>query len=275
MKKIVAVLLCLIMTVSLLVGCGGKESNKNDDGRTTITIGIPQNMQIPDYDTNAFTVWLEETTGYNIEFHFFASNSGDYASQLSTMIAGGKEKLPDMLFNFSLGSEVYRQYGEYGYFLELSSYFNDPEKGKPFWDRVAELPEVMQTRIKDDLCETGKDVIYALPFLQNSCLDSLNSQVYINKVWLDKLGLDMPTDNESLYQVLKAFVNNDPNGNGKKDEIGIIGSTKSLGSDPIEFLMNLFVNVNDANWFNLDSNGQLMALNLHNKEITSTLSRYL
>ena len=27
----------------------------------------------------------------------------------------------------------------------------------------------------------------------------------------------MPTDNESLYNVLKAFVTQDPNGNGKKD----------------------------------------------------------
>lgn len=257
MKKTIAILLCLTMLISLLlVGCGDdKKTSGNNDGNT-ITIGIPRNATIDDYDTNAFTVWLEETTGINIEFQFFAANQGDYSSQLSTMIAG-EEKLPDMLWNFSLGNEVYRQYGDYGYFLDLASYYNDPEKGKPFWDRVAELPEEMQEAIEEGLYEPGTENIYGLPMLQNSYLDSMSYQIYINQKWLDKLGLDMPTDNESLYNVLKAFVNNDPNGNGKKDEIGIIGSTRSMGSDAINWLENLFVNTSSEYWWNVDESGQL------------------
>lgn len=256
MKRIIATLLCLTMTISLLlVGCGDKKTSDNNDGNT-ITIGIPRNATIDDYDTNAYTVWLEETTGINIEFQFFAASSGDYSSQLSTMIAGG-DKLPDMLWNFSLGNEVYREYGEYGYFLDLASYYNDSEKGKPFWDRVAELPEEMQTIINENLYEPGTENIYGLPMLQNSYLDSMEYQIYINQAWLDKLGLDMPTDNDSLYNVVKAFVNNDPNGNGKKDEIGIIGSTRSMGADAISWLMNLFVNTSTEYWWNVDENGQL------------------
>ena len=40
---------------------------------------------------------------------------------------------------------------------------------------------------------------------------------------VDNLGLDMPETTDELHEVLKAFVNNDPNGNGVKDEIGVYG----------------------------------------------------
>jgi len=42
---------------------------------------------------------------------------------------------------------------------------------------------------------------------------------YINKKWLDKLGLKVPTTTDELYLTLKAFKEKDPNGNGKADEI--------------------------------------------------------
>lgn len=42
---------------------------------------------------------------------------------------------------------------------------------------------------------------------------------WIRKDWLDKLGLEVPTTVDELYTVLTAFRNEDPNGNGIKDEI--------------------------------------------------------
>ena len=41
----------------------------------------------------------------------------------------------------------------------------------------------------------------------------------IRQDWLDKLGLDMPETLDDWYNVLKAFKTQDPNGNGKADEI--------------------------------------------------------
>jgi putative aldouronate transport system substrate-binding protein len=41
----------------------------------------------------------------------------------------------------------------------------------------------------------------------------------INKTWLDNLGLSQPETFDDFYNVLKAFKENDPNGNGKMDEI--------------------------------------------------------
>ena len=42
---------------------------------------------------------------------------------------------------------------------------------------------------------------------------------YIRQDWLDKLGLEVPTTLDEYYNVLKAFREQDPNGNGQKDEV--------------------------------------------------------
>ena len=50
-------------------------------------------------------------------------------------------------------------------------------------------------------------------------------KIWINQTWLDNLGLDVPTTTEELYTVLKAFKENDPNGNGIQDEYPLVGGT--------------------------------------------------
>jgi putative aldouronate transport system substrate-binding protein len=47
----------------------------------------------------------------------------------------------------------------------------------------------------------------------------VGSGVFINKTWLDKLGLAIPQTTTELANVLKAFKTRDPNGNGIADEI--------------------------------------------------------
>lgn len=44
---------------------------------------------------------------------------------------------------------------------------------------------------------------------------------FIREDWLKKLNLEMPKTTEDLYKVAKAFVENDPDGNGKKDTLGM------------------------------------------------------
>ena len=50
-------------------------------------------------------------------------------------------------------------------------------------------------------------------------------RLIINQAWLDALDLSMPTTWEELVDVLTAFRDGDPNGNGEKDEIPISGGT--------------------------------------------------
>ncbi|UKS24753.1 extracellular solute-binding protein [Paenibacillus sp. HWE-109] len=46
-------------------------------------------------------------------------------------------------------------------------------------------------------------------------------RLLIREDWLQKLNLPVPTTTEELYKVAQAFVNQDPDGNGKKDTFGI------------------------------------------------------
>lgn len=62
----------------------------------------------------------------------------------------------------------------------------------------------------------------ALPKM-NSSLDRA-SVLYLRNDWLRKLGLQAPKTVDELVAVLKAFTNQDPDGNGKKDTIGLVGS---------------------------------------------------
>ncbi|KZE81908.1 sugar ABC transporter substrate-binding protein [Paenibacillus elgii] len=51
------------------------------------------------------------------------------------------------------------------------------------------------------------------------------SWLWIRKDWLDKLGLQPPKTMEDLENVAKAFVEQDPDGNGKADTIGLAAGT--------------------------------------------------
>ena len=54
---------------------------------------------------------------------------------------------------------------------------------------------------------------------------------WIRKDWLDNLGLEVPTTTAELHDVLYAFRNNDPNGNGIKDEIPLFDRRGDKSSD--------------------------------------------
>lgn len=63
---------------------------------------------------------------------------------------------------------------------------------------------------------------------------------YIRSDWLEKVGLSIPTTPEEMYEVLKAFKEKDPDGNGVDDTIGIYVAQKNQHLDP---LMQMFVNI--------------------------------
>lgn len=68
-----------------------------------------------------------------------------------------------------------------------------------------------------------------------------NYHAFINADWLEKLNLEMPETTDELVEVLKRFVNDDPNGNGKNDEIGIVSCVTSGNFGGFVWQMNSFL----------------------------------
>ena len=65
--------------------------------------------------------------------------------------------------------------------------------------------------------------------------------MWIYRPWLDKLDLNMPATTEDFKDILIAFRDLDPNGNGIQDEIPLSGAISGWHAGVDGFLMNAFV----------------------------------
>ena len=264
MKKILAIVLALACILSLCAcnaggpsGPGGPDESDGGvtaDGKVKLSIGMPSNAMVLSHDNNALTRWVEEQCGVELTFVEYAGGT-DIGTQISTAIAGRRE-LPDILFGIGLTESVVTRYGRDGYFLDLSDYYADKEgAAKNFWDRLNnELTEAERDHIVRVITDPETGAIYGIPTIETSLIDKMRFQTWINKEWLDKLGLEMPTNNEEMVKVLRAFKDKDPNGNGLKDEIPLFGSQiGGAGSRVIDFLINTYLYYNHARKWTVES----------------------
>ena len=216
--------------------------------KTTITIGIPAKAITEDYETNDYTLWLQEQTGIELDFVLFSDDSTEMVTQLNLMVSG-KEKLPDILWGFSGVSAALRnELGADEYLVDLKDYFS--EYGYWFWDAYNQIPDYAQEYLFQYGVDPASGALYAFPCYQQSGGDQLNTKSYINAKWLEAVGEDVPTTVEELYTVLKKFATEDPNGNGKADEMALLGSDTRYRCDIVEFIINAFVYCCDANLYN-------------------------
>ena len=245
-KRVVSILLLAVMAISCFTGCKKEEKKKGD---RVLTVGIPQDTTIPDYDKNALTRYLEEETGIDIRFVFFASSPSNYQQQLS-LACVGKEKMPDVLLGFiGLGHYTVNQFGEDGYIIDLRDLID--EYAVNYKKMMSEQPEKVQKYIEEKGTNTNDGCFYAMPL--NGAVpgnDWMQGMVYINQTWLDKLGLKTPTTCAELEAVCEAFATRDPNGNGEADELPMLG-----GGNLRYWLMNTHIQY-DANNYNV-TNGKV------------------
>lgn len=88
--------------------------------------------------------------------------------------------------------------------------------------------------------------IYSLPTGDADVKNQVNGEMWINQAWLDKLGLAAPTNLDELVEVLIAFRDQDPNGNGEKDEIPLLASSTN-GAAKIDHMFGLFGTLENDN----------------------------
>ena len=265
-KKLISMLLALAMAVSLAACAktGSTSSDEGHDGPTRQSIGIPLSPNCTDIENNWLTGYLEEKLNVELEFVTFSSNNTERAQQLGTMVAAGEE-LPDILLNWvNLDRTLVHTYGNDGYFVDLAPYFDDPEweLAKEFhWheDAIDRLGEDNHKRMLYNN-RTADGALYGWPSGSVAQSDTIMNHVYINQAWLDTLGLEMPTTWDEMLTVLRAFRDQDPNGNGKKDEIPMLGGANVsavYAADIPSWLLNNFAFVSDNYFFNVDENGKL------------------
>ncbi|MBO5918278.1 MAG: extracellular solute-binding protein [Oscillospiraceae bacterium] len=265
-KRIISLLLALV-TVLSLTACGKPSSGGgNADGeQITLRMGVSGKSNVSEWDNNALVLWLEEQSGYNLEIEVFSADKGERATQIATMVAGG-EPLPDVMCYFALNQDLQNTYGKDGYLLDLLPYFKD----EAFIDSLAQkydgfnyvkhveknCEEDVKARYLTEGC-SPEGQLWAFPSLGVSQGDQPRNMLFINQSWLDKLGLEMPTNIEELTHVLTEFVTKDPNGNGKADEMGMVGSVNIARGDIPSWLINNYIYLNDNYMANCTDDGQI------------------
>lgn len=195
----------------------------------TIKMFAPQLATIENMETNAYTKFLEEKTNIKIAWDLVPNNALKDRKQL--MLASGD--YPEVILHGDLSKEEQMKYGTQGVFIPLNDLI---EKYAPnIMKAIEDIPYMKASITSPD----GN--IYALPQV-NECYHCDNAmKMWINKKWLDTLGLSVPTTTDEFYTVLKAFKEKDPNGNGKQDEIPLTGSDEMWAGNVTAFLMNSFI----------------------------------
>ena len=228
-KRIISIALVVAMLLGTFVGCGKEETVNTGDN--TLVVGLPQVATVTDYEDNYLTTYLEEASGAKLEFQFFSS-SGSEAKQQLTLMCNAKEKLPDVIVGFNdIGHYSANQFGEDGFFIDLTDLID--KYAVNYKEQLAKLPKDRQEYIKTKGTNTITGETYGMPRVMPEAIDYRQSLMYINKTWLDNVGLAVPTTIAELENVLKAFKTQDPNGNGKADEMPML-------TDATTYIINAF-----------------------------------
>lgn len=225
-KKIVAAILTAAMAMSMLAGCGNSDSTdttaesvggttdnakKEDkaaasDGQekeklTALFIAHPLTKDVEEMQ---WLAEMEEEAGVEVEWEVIRA---DWDQVKSTRFAAGD--VPDILINATVDAD-YTTYN--GLFLDMTPYITT-ELTPNICEMFEEEPD---TKV---LATTMEGKIYATPKFQGKW-PGTNTVMLLNKVWLDNLGLEVPTTLSELKTVLTAFKEQDANGNGDpNDEI--------------------------------------------------------
>lgn len=140
-----------------------------------------------------------------------------YLQRLTTKIASGE--LPDMFLPWG-GNEL--ELIQQGVIADLTDYL--PEYAPSVWNKIPDnVWDVVRTADPE-----GKGRIFYVPFVQ-----LFNDYgAFIRQDWLDNVGMDVPGTQEELVEVLRAFRDQDANGNGDpSDELPISGREQGRWMD--------------------------------------------
>lgn len=248
-QRAVLTVLCLGAAAAGYAGPSQQPQGGTAGGKPALVIGMESNSFITDYENNYLTQYLEKLHNIDIQFYMLPENPQDIRTKVALMVSSGD--LPDIIITDDLSGEAIYDYGSKGAFIQMDKYLAGASTA-PYFFKIPE--EDRKLYLQHITSADGH--IYQLARFEPETWNLTAYRQYINKDWLDKLGLKIPSTTEELRQALLAIKNGDPNGNGRRDEIGITGWLRGpYGTNSIQALINSFVFYTGTG-FTLDSTGQ-------------------
>lgn len=240
-KKIISLLLVAVLALSMVAGCGEQASTDGEAVSITYWIKNYASAYIDNYDEMAGMQAIQDETGVDVEF--IHPVGGQEAEQFNVMIASGD--YPDVVENDWAGYQGGILAAVNDNVILSVDQFMTKDQMPNYMKFLDGRPDV----VKAIKCSDGTTNIF--PHLGDSNKANPYIGPTIRKDWLDKLGLEMPETIDDWYTVLKAFKEQDPNGNGQADEIPF--------TDDGTFTAKMFAAAFGAsNALNLDENGKMV-----------------
>lgn len=215
-KRIMSFSLAACMVLSL-AGCGGKsekkELNKGEfqevdtaelafplKEKATLTgmTSFPANTESNPNNRTIFKRLQEKT---NVEIEWTAIQADQWADKIALNMANTKN-LTDFVFTAGFGDSDLLKYAKQGVIIPLEKYI---DAYMPNLSAVFEkYPEYKA------MCTDTEGHIWALPWIEQlgsdkTAIQTLDNMSFINKKWLDFLGLEIPETVDEFEQVLIAF----------------------------------------------------------------------
>jgi putative aldouronate transport system substrate-binding protein len=231
----------ILTCASLVAGCGAEQAGKESASpatpeKATVTFPLAEQVTLRGFsakspqatknDYNDLGVFKKMQQETNVKIDWVLSPTDSVNEKKNLLFASND--LPDFFIGANvLSNQDIMKYGPQGLLLPLEGMIDKyaPNASKLFKDR----PDLKKAVTAPD------GHIYSLPMMFEELNNTSPDTLFINKNWLDKLGLPIPTTTEQYFTTLKAFKDNDMNGNGKKDEIPF----SFLYGDPIHGINSL------------------------------------
>lgn len=245
---------CVLVFCLLLAGCssngngGGETGNAGENGEGgegaasgPVQLSVfAQQGNDQDLKTNAFTKWLEQRTNVKLDWQVVPFDGAAEKRQIS--LASGD--YPDLYLlipwvdRFSQTDLL--RFGQQGVIVPLNDLIEQ---------HAPEIKATLENNAYYKAMNTAPDGnIYGLTQLNECVHCSYPNKLWLNTKWLEQLNLEVPKTTEEFKKVLEAFKTQDPNGNGKADEVPLSGSTESYGVHIIPYLMNGFIYDDDKTY---------------------------
>ncbi|MBD8840566.1 MULTISPECIES: extracellular solute-binding protein [unclassified Paenibacillus] len=238
-KRMGSILLSSLLTMSLLAGCTGDNEPGNAEPAEGTEPAVQALTEIPlPITSEPFTIdyWRandakltaslnnfgdmaaykekEKLTGIQVKFTH--PPLGQQRDQFNLLIS--TKELPDVIYyNWADAVGGPEKVIKDGRIIRLNELI---DSYAPNLKRIIESdPDVKKQIALDD------GTIYMFPLLKLDALKlNATSGLIMRQDWLDQLNLKVPTNIDEWYTVLKAFKEQDPNGNGKPDELPFTGN---------------------------------------------------
>lgn len=205
MKRWSSIMEIAFAMLMVLTACGSGEGSKTDtteSGKGTNKITIMSSYvqtEPPKADSKIITE-LEDLTNTDLDITWVPNSS--YEDKFNVTLASGN--LPNIMV-----------------VMGKTPGFIKSVKAGAFWDLTDYLKDYPNLSAADDQILDNASIngkTYGIYRRR----DFMRTSVTIRKDWLDKLGLKEPETVTDLYEIAKAFTENDPDGNGKDDTFGMI-----------------------------------------------------